>query len=197
MANYPVQFSVHALLPWGRVQKAFCASLALFVLAGCSEQTEKGVHVESAWALPTGFEGARNDATKAYFAVLNYTNQPIVLKSVDVEGRQARFQDLDLLPDWFQKNHSYESPAGPINIGGESMLDLYPGGAWVEIRGLEASLEDGDSLPLTLIFEGRNPMRLKTLASIIDPRKYGEGADTTAEPGSEPGFDLHAILPPE
>ena len=125
---------------------AIClAVLAIFGISGA--QASDGVKAMEAWARPS-LGKAPNSA--AYLTIMNHSGSAdrLVAAKADVSERVELHQHI------MEGNVAKMRPVeGGIEVPANGKVELKPGGFHVMLIGLSGKLSEGDSFPMTLVFE--------------------------------------------
>ena len=125
---------------------AIClAALTLFGAGGA--QAGDGVKAMEAWARPS-LGKAPNSA--AYVTIMNHSGSAdrLVAAKADVSERVELHQHI------MEGNVAKMRPVeGGIEVPANGKVELKPGGLHVMLIGLSGKLSEGDSFPMTLVFE--------------------------------------------
>jgi protein SCO1/2 len=105
------------------------------------------------------------DAAVAYFSIHNGGHEPVTLESVAVPGvGMAALQEQRRAGNVVRAR-----PLGPIEIRPGKTVVLEPGGIQLMLSGIRQPLEPGDTVRLTLNFEGQDAMMVEAPV-----RRHGE-----------------------
>jgi periplasmic copper chaperone A len=143
--------------------------VALLFVAWTAWAAEAGaVSVTEAWARPTIGEG-RN--TAAYMTITNSGDSDVVLKAVkSPSAKNVELHETKMSEDGVMQMRPL---AEGLMIAAGSAATLKPGGMHVMVMGLDATLDEGGELPLTLEFDEAGSMDL------VVPVKKAAGGDHT------------------
>lgn len=143
--------------------------VALLFVAWTAWAAEAGaVSVTEAWARPTIGEG-RN--TAAYMTITNSGDSDVVLKAVkSPSAENVELHETKMSEDGVMQMRPL---AEGLRIAAGSAATLKPGGMHVMVMGLDATLDEGGELPLTLEFDEAGSM------DIVVPVKKAAGGDHT------------------
>lgn len=129
--------------------------LMLFLIAGCSQEEQpqpqpesmmgEGIEVEEAWARP----GSADRMSAAYFILTNFDEEPDTLLSVETDAAEL-----------VEIHESYITEEGltgmrdvsQVLVPSQSSVPFREGGLHVMLIMLSQTLEEGDSIDMTLNF---------------------------------------------
>ncbi len=148
---------------------AIClAALALFGTGGA--QAGDGVKAMEAWARPS-LGKAPNSA--AYVTIMNHSGSAdrLVAAKADVSERVELHQHI------MEGNVAKMRPVeGGIEVPANGKVELKPGGLHVMLIGLSGKLSEGDSFPMTLVFESGAEQTIEvSVRKISGTAKSGHG----------------------
>lgn len=129
----------------GVVGAALAATFALTAHAG--EVTRAGsLEIDTPWARASV---GTSRPTAAYLTIRNTGDQPDQLLSITTPAAGHVETHGMVHEDGVMKMR----PAGPVEIPAGGEIQLAPGGLHIMLMQLNAPLEEGGTLPLTLVFE--------------------------------------------
>ncbi|MGH8506212.1 MAG: copper chaperone PCu(A)C [Stenotrophobium sp.] len=130
-------------------------------LAACGKPGP--IHVEDAWIrlLPGTIPAA------AYFTVLNPSDKPVRLESVDAPAYGMTMMHRSVVMD----GQSQMLPAASVVVPAEGSLKFSPGGYHVMLTDPVKPLQVGGSVPLTLVFD--NGLKLTAQFKLMGPDAQG------------------------
>ena len=123
-------------------------SLALIapLLAACGDSSPEagGIELGDAWA-----RASATQTSAAYLSIANKGGEDDVL----VEARSPMAERVEIhdmtMEDMVMRMRKLDS----LPVAAGASVELAPGGKHIMLIGLAGSLEEGESLPLTLVFE--------------------------------------------
>jgi hypothetical protein len=131
----------------GAVSTLF-ALTALFALSGAAMAHDGPIHVEHAFARASASPVAKTGA--AYVTITNKGDTADRL--IGVEGDAAKMLQIHTT-EMTNGVMSMKEVEGGLEVPAGGMIKLEPGGNHVMMMGLKAPLVEGETLPLTLVFE--------------------------------------------
>ena len=176
-----------------QVLRACFAVLVAMVLGtapAAAQDHPDGVHVHDAYARVVGGQGASG---AVYFIIHNNTDHVITLTGVTCDlaqmaGLHTSAESADGLMQMLPLDGGVVLPPG-------EMHEFVGGGDHVMLMGLTQALTDGQSIPLTLTFDGAEALRI---VAIVDNARAPGGtdqADPAAMDGHSMGHDHSAMTP--
>lgn len=128
------------------------AMIFLLLIAACGARFQSSVEniqpieINDAWVRPALADG--NSA--AYMEIVNNTNTPIVLTSVTAESASMiQIHQTVIENEMAQMQHMENG----LRIAADNSIQLQPGGYHIMLMNLEAELNEGDIITLTLTFD--------------------------------------------
>lgn len=151
-----------------RISWALAAALFVAVPA-VAQSPQAAIHVESAWARSTP-PGAKTAA--AYMTVVNTGHEAdrLVATSTPVAGM------ADIHRSSEENGVMKMRPAGPIDVKPGTPVALSPGGLHVMMMDLKQPLNDGQSFPLTLVFEKAGKIQVNVHVQRTPPAGSSAGS---------------------
>lgn len=143
------------------MKKLVCAVLLGLILAACGKPEH--VHVEDAWirVLPGTLPAA------AYFTVVNPSNKPIQLESVETSVYGMAMMHRSVVVD----GQSQMLPVSSVEVPADDRLKFAPGSYHVMLMNPVKPLQVGSSLPLTLVFD--HGLKLTAQFKLLGPNAQG------------------------
>ncbi len=145
-----------------KIPRRTMLAATLLAIAAGSASAQNAVKVEGAWARPTvagqsgggGFAkitgGSAPDRLVAASAGISKT---VELHKMEMDGNVMRMRPVD----------------GGIEVPAGGVVELKPGGLHIMFIGLNKTLKNGDSFPLTLKFEKAGEVKVEVKVSTAMP----------------------------
>ena len=128
--------------------------IGVMLFSGCSRSTpDQPLEVSAAWARPAN--AGQNSA--AYFTISNPNSSAVRLLSASSSAASAVELHMSMLDN---RGVMSMHPQEAVEIPAVGVVDFKPGGLHVMLIDLQQDLNPGDSLSLTLEFEGGEPISL-------------------------------------
>ena len=129
------------------------STLALLLLASCSQQEAADIQLSDAWARPTVGQvpGA------VYLTIENKGGQPDRLTGAFTDHAAMAMVHQNEVVDGIAKMRM----AGEINIPAHDRIEMRPGGTHIKLEGVRAPLRSGDDFDLVLKFRNSKDRTVK------------------------------------
>lgn len=122
----------------------------ILIIAACSASALAQVTVKEPWVRATV---ARQTATGAFMQITAATDA----KLVDVRSSAAGIVEIHEMK--LENNVMKMRAVDDVALPAGKMVELKPGGYHVMLMDLKAQVKTGDTIPLTLVFEGKDKKR--------------------------------------
>lgn len=122
----------------------------ILIIAACSASALAQVTVKDPWVRATV---ARQTATGAFMQITSATDT----KLVDVKSSAAGIAEIHEMK--LENNVMKMRAVDEVALPAGKMVELKPGGYHVMLMDLKAQVKTGDTIPLTLVFEGKDKKR--------------------------------------
>ena len=122
----------------------------ILIIAACSASALAQVTVKEPWVRATV---AKQTATGAFMQITAATDT----KLVDVKSSAAGIAEIHEMK--LENNVMKMRAVDEVVLPAGKMVELKPGGYHVMLMDLKAQVKTGDTIPLTLVFEGKDRKR--------------------------------------
>jgi len=124
--------------------------IAAFIAAACSTSTFAQVTVKEPWVRATV---AKQTATGAFMQLTSPTDSKLVEAKSPVAGI-VEIHEMKM-----ENNVMKMRAVTALDLPAGKAVELKPGGYHVMLMDLKGQVKEGDSVPLTLVFEGKDKKR--------------------------------------
>ena len=137
-----------------KIQMIFLVLLCASLMGGCVGNEGSSISIESPWARSSSMSGDEDVSEMGlngavYMVILNTGNSGDRLLRAESDISSAVEMHISSMEDGIMRMRPVEF----IDIGAQEQVELKPGGLHIMLIGLTQTLEEGDLVDLSLIFE--------------------------------------------
>jgi copper(I)-binding protein len=155
------------------------ALLAVTCGVGAQSPAKPGVVVEEVWARATP---GNAQSGVAYLNITNTGTTPDRLLSVSSTVAEKTELHENKTEDGVMKMR----PEAPVALKPGETVTLKPGGDHLMLMGLKQPLKEGDSIPLTLLFEKAGAIQVTAKVAKVGAMRAGDGGMENMDHGAMP-----------